>query len=90
MGISYNNYTFVEAFKIMRDNDSYGMCWGYPYICMYQAHTLYASCDEGTTFELLYSFPLWMEMCKEPFWVISKDMKTWRNKNNEIVVDLKI
>lgn len=88
METKYTTYTFVEAFKILRDTNSYARCCGYPYICMYKNHTLYVSTNEGLTFEILHNFPIWMKICKDPEWVISTDMKTWRNRNDEKVVDL--
>jgi len=81
-----STYTFVEAYKAMKDEGSYARCCGYPFIFMIrkeESYRIYVSEDEGDSFGYLQDFNLWMALCTDHSWVISDDGLSWYSRKGE-------
>ena len=83
-------YTFLEAYKEMRDNDMFACCeyLAYPFLSLtYHNHSIYALHRlEGHLFEVPYE--VITGMMKTDRWAIGYDPYEFYDKNGDIVLSL--
>jgi len=87
MMVRYKTYTFIEAYKAMKEEGSWARCAGYPFVFCYRDFKVWASENEGDSWGILPDFNLWNCLWNDPSWLVSTDGLTWKNRKGETDTD---